>query len=195
MTTYDQIITEQLLESIDVKQTFLETNKPAINSAANRLVKAIANQGKIFLCGNGGSAADAQHLAAELVAKLKHYRKAIPALALTTDTSLITAISNDDDYSEVFARQIEAFATGKDILIGISTSGNSKNVIKAVKQAQKQGADTIILSGKKGGKLKAIADLSIVVPSNNTQRIQECHIAVGHILCDIVEQSVLNASD
>lgn len=182
-----------MLESAKIKQKFLASNINVINSAAEKLVFAVKNGRKILLCGNGGSAADAQHLAAELVAKLKLRRKAIPALALTTDTSLLTAISNDDDFFEVFSRQVEAFGKKDDILLGISTSGNSKNVLQAVEQAKKQQMFTIVLTGNSGGKLKEIADLTLIVPSENTQRIQECHITVGHILCDILEQSVFNA--
>lgn len=193
MTNYAEIITEQLLESADIKKKFLDSNIDVINSAANKLVEATLRGNKILLCGNGGSAADAQHLAAELVAKLKYRRKAIPAIALTTDTSVVTALANDDGFDEVFTRQVEAFGRENDILIGISTSGNSSNVLKAVEQAKTQGLFTIILSGKSGGKLKEIGDISIIVPSDNTQRIQECHITVGHILCDIVEQAVYNA--
>jgi D-sedoheptulose 7-phosphate isomerase len=190
---YEEIIKDQLLESAKIKQKFLASNINVINSAAEKLVFAVKNGRKILLCGNGGSAADAQHLAAELVAKLKLRRKAIPALALTTDTSLLTAISNDDDFFEVFSRQVEAFGKKDDILLGISTSGNSKNVLQAVEQAKKQQMFTIVLTGNSGGKLKEIADLTLIVPSENTQRIQECHITVGHILCDILEQSVFNA--
>lgn len=193
MQNYSEIIQNQLLESINVKQKFLENHTDAINSAAQKLVAAATGDGKILICGNGGSAADAQHLAAELVAKLKYRRRAIPALALTTDTSLLTAIANDDDFSDIFARQIEAFGKAGDILIGISTSGNSANVIKAVEIAKQQNLTTIILSGKNGGKLKELADLSIIVPSDNTQRIQECHITAGHILCDIIEQTIYHS--
>ena len=193
MQNYSEIIQNQLLESISVKQKFLKNHTDAINSAAQKLINAVTGDHKILLCGNGGSAADAQHLAAELVAKLKYRRRAIPALALTTDTSLLTAIANDDDFSDIFARQVEAFGKPGDILIGISTSGNSPNVIKAVVKAKQQDLTTIILSGKNGGQLKELADLSIIVPSENTQRIQECHIAVGHILCDIIEQTVYHS--
>jgi len=193
LQNYSEIIQNQLLESISVKQKFLENHTDAINSAAQKLINAVNRDHKILLCGNGGSAADAQHLAAELVAKLKYRRRAIPALALTTDTSLLTAIANDDDFSDIFARQVEAFGKPGDILIGISTSGNSPNVIKAVVKAKQQDLTTIILSGKNGGQLKELADLSIIVPSENTQRIQECHIAVGHILCDIIEQTVYHS--
>lgn len=182
-----------MLENIEVKTRFLETNMEAINSAAVTLVKAALRGNKILICGNGGSAADAQHLAAELIAKLKYRRRALPALALTTDTSVITALANDDGFDQVFVRQVEAFGQEKDILIGISTSGNSINILKAVEQAKKQGLYTIILTGKNGGAMKEAGDLVILVPSDNTQRIQECHITVGHILCDIVEQAVYHS--
>lgn len=175
------------------KKRFLDTNIEAVNSAANKLVEAALKGNKILICGNGGSAADAQHLAAELIAKLKYRRRALPALALTTDTSVVTALANDDGFDQVFVRQVEAFGRENDILIGISTSGNSTNVLKAVELAKELGMYTIILSGKTGGKLKDASDLSIIVPSDSTQRIQECHITVGHILCDIVEQAVYHA--
>ncbi|MBN2281176.1 MAG: D-sedoheptulose 7-phosphate isomerase [Candidatus Marinimicrobia bacterium] len=190
---FKETIRNQLLENIEVKTRFLETNMEAINSAAVTLVKAALRGNKILICGNGGSAADAQHLAAELIAKLKYRRRALPALALTTDTSVITALANDDGFDQVFVRQVEAFGQEKDILIGISTSGNSINILKAVEQAKKQGLYTIILTGKNGGAMKEAGDLVILVPSDNTQRIQECHITVGHILCDIVEQAVYHS--
>lgn len=193
MTDYTITITDQLLENIEVKKRFLDTNIDVINSAANKLVEAALKGNKILICGNGGSAADAQHLAAELIAKLKYRRRALPAIALTTDTSVITALANDDGFDQVFVRQVEAFGRENDILIGISTSGNSTNVLKAVEQAKQQGMFTIILSGKSGGKLKDIGDLSIIVPSDSTQRIQECHITAGHILCDIIEQAVYHS--
>jgi len=193
LTDYTITITDQLLENIEVKKRFLDTNIDVINSAANKLVEAALKGNKILICGNGGSAADAQHLAAELIAKLKYRRRALPAIALTTDTSVITALANDDGFDQVFVRQVEAFGRENDILIGISTSGNSTNVLKAVEQAKQQGMFTIILSGKSGGKLKDIGDLSIIVPSDSTQRIQECHITAGHILCDIIEQAVYHS--
>ena len=143
-----------------------------------------------MLCGNGGSAADAQHIAAEFVVRFRsnYNRKSLSALALTTDTSLITACGNDYGFENIFARQIEGLGNKGDFLIGISTSGNSSNVYKAFELARKKGIRTLLLSGKDGGKIKNIADNSIIVLHNNTARIQEAHITIGHILCRLVEE-------
>jgi len=151
------------------------------------VVDAIKNKNKILLCGNGGSAADAQHIAAEFTGRYKSERIPLPAIALTTDTSAITAIGNDYGYENVFQRQVRAIGNSKDVLIGISTSGNSANVIKAFEEAKKIGITTIALNGKNGGKMKNIADFNIIVPSNNTPRIQEMHILIGHIICQAVD--------
>lgn len=190
MDTIRQIITKQLQESAKIKQELLDKNLEIIEKIAIILTDKVKSGKKILFCGNGGSAADCQHLAAELIAKLKYYRKAIPALALTTDTSVITAISNDDGFDKIFKRQVESFGNENDVLIGISTSGHSQNIIKAVEQAKKQNLFIIILTGKDGGKLQTMADIALIVPSHNTQRIQECHITLGHIICDIIEQSI-----
>lgn len=146
--------------------------------------------GKVLLCGNGGSAADAQHLAAELISRLRLERPAIPALALTTNTSLLTAIGNDYKYDLVFVRQVEAFGRPGDVLIAISTSGESENVIKAVEFARVEGIQSLALTGNKGGRLAGKVDLAIKVPSDNVQRIQECHITIGHILCELIESAL-----
>jgi len=146
--------------------------------------------GKVVLCGNGGSAADAQHIAAELVGRFLLERRALPALALTTNTSSLTAIANDKNYEDVFRRQVEALVDGKDVVIGISTSGNSANVIKAMEEAKKKGARTIALTGRGGSKLAEAADLTITVPSDSTPRIQEAHITIGHIICELVEKEI-----
>ncbi len=138
--------------------------------------------------GNGGSAADCQHIAAELVGRFKSEREGLPAIALTTDTSILTAIGNDYSFNEIFARQIEALANKGDLVIGISTSGNSENVIRGILKAKKIGCYTVGLLGKDGGKLKNLVDLAIIIPSNNTPRIQECHILIGHIACEIVDK-------
>ena len=148
--------------------------------------------GKIFLCGNGGSAADAQHLATELMGGMSdHDRKPIPSISLTTDSSFITAWANDTDFSSIFSRQIQGIGDTGDVLIGISTSGNSENVINAIRQANFKKLKTITLTGKTAGKIDGLADITIKVPSDNTQRIQECHIMIGQILCSLVEESVL----
>ncbi len=163
-----------------------------IEKAAKLMVKTIQNRNKILWCGNGGSAADAQHMAAELMGGLvSHDRPAIQSIALTTDTSFITAWANDIGYESIFSRQIESLGEPGDVLMAISTSGNSKNVINAVDTCQEKGISVIVLSGKTGGLLKDKGDVTISIPSDNTQRIQEGHLLVEHILCEMVEKSVL----
>ena len=163
-----------------------------VAAAAELLVNALLDGGKILLCGNGGSAADSQHLAAEFVSTLTvdNRRPAIPALALTTDTSILTAIANDFGFEGVFARQVEALGRAGDVLVGISTSGNSADVIRAFEQAQAQELRTIALTGQSGGALAPIADVAIRVPSTDTSHIQECHIAIGQLLAFMVEETL-----
>jgi len=160
--------------------------------AAELLVNALLDGGKILLCGNGGSAADAQHLAAEFVSTLTldNRRPAIPALALTTDTSILTAIANDFGFEGVFARQVEALGRDGDVLVGISTSGNSADVVRAFEQAQAQGLRTIAFTGEAGGTLAPMANIAIRVPSTETSHIQECHIAIGQLLAFMVEETL-----
>ncbi|MDY0132238.1 MAG: D-sedoheptulose 7-phosphate isomerase [Desulforegulaceae bacterium] len=166
----------------------LEKKTELILAAGSKLTSILKNGNKILLMGNGGSAADSQHIAAELIGRFQKERDAIPAIALTTDTSILTAIGNDYSFDEIFKRQIQGLANQGDAVLGISTSGNSKNVIKALIEAKRKKAYTIALTGKDGGQLKDIADLSIIVPSNVTARIQEAHILVGHILCELIEE-------
>lgn len=180
----------QLEDSASVKRKMMVSCVDSIVSAAKLMIGTIKSGAKILLCGNGGSAADSQHLAAELVSKLKLERSAIPAIALTTNTSTLTAVANDYDFSQVFVRQLEAFGKRNDLLIGISTSGNSEDVLKAVDYAHKNGLRTIVMTGGNGGDLAGKGDVDIIVPSEDVQRIQEAHITVGHILCDILEQSI-----
>lgn len=189
--TIQSEIRQQLLESAGIKELLAAECVDSIQKAADILVAAVHKGSRILLCGNGGSAADAQHIATELVSRLRFERKAIPAIALTTNTSIITAIANDYDFAAVFVRQVEAFGRPGDVLIGISTSGNAKNVIQAFEYAGKNGIQTIALTGGTGGALADLADVSIVVPSKSVMRIQESHITIGHILCDIVERSVI----
>lgn len=163
---------------------------PVIVEAAECCVEALRRGHKLLLCGNGGSAGDAQHIAAELVGRFVADRRALPAIALTTDTSALTAIANDYGYEQVFARQVEGLAQPGDVLVAISTSGNSANVNVACEQARTQGCQVIALSGKGGGALTELADVNVVVPSSVTARIQECHILIGHILCDLIEQGL-----
>ena len=159
-----------------------------IASAGELCGRALAQGQRIYLCGNGGSAADAQHIAAELIGRFVHDRRALPAIALTTDTSALTAIGNDYGYDEVFSRQVDGLCREGDVLIAISTSGNSGNVLKAVDAAHRAGASVIGLSGKSGGALDANCDVSLVVPSDITARIQEMHIVIGHLICALTEE-------
>ncbi len=161
-----------------------------IATIANVLIQALRNGQKLMWCGNGGSAADSQHLSAELVSRLRFDRPAIPSIALTTDTSLLTAHSNDCGFENVFSRQIEALGQAGDIVIVISVSGNSANVIEAIKTAKNKNLPSIALTGKDGGEIKNLADYCIIVPSYDVQRIQEGHITIGHILCDLIEQTL-----
>jgi len=175
-------------ESMDVKQKMLNQHTKTIAKIAEVMCKAIENGGKIIWCGNGGSAADAQHLACELVSKFYLERKALPSIALTTNTSILTAIANDYDYQYVFVRQLEALGKEGDVLVGISTSGNSKNVCLAMKKAKEMGLITVAFTGETGGAMKEYADILLNVPSRNTPRIQEAHITAGHIICYLVEK-------
>ncbi|MCZ4244315.1 D-sedoheptulose 7-phosphate isomerase [Pedobacter punctiformis] len=160
---------------------------PQIEEACKILIETINSGSKVLLAGNGGSAADAQHIAAELTGRFVKERIALPALALTVDTSALTAISNDYGYEKVFARQVEAFAKPNDLFIAISTSGNSGNILAALETAKKLGCKTIGLSGRGGGAMTGLCDVNIIIPENNTARIQEMHILIGHILCTAVD--------
>ncbi|HEV8647281.1 MAG TPA: D-sedoheptulose 7-phosphate isomerase [Burkholderiales bacterium] len=160
---------------------------PAIIAVGQRLMRSIQGGGKIMLCGNGGSAADAQHIAAELIGRFKKERRAFAALALTTDSSILTCIGNDYSFEDIFARQVAGMARAGDVLVAISTSGNSPNVLKAAGEARRAGCATVALGGRGGGKLAPLCDHSIVVPSDETPRIQEMHIMIGHMLCDLLE--------
>jgi len=170
----------------------IETMIPSIQSASELMVNTLKLGHKILLIGNGGSAADAQHIAAELTGRYKSERRGLPAIALTTDTSALTAISNDYGYGHVFNRQVEALANQGDLLIGISTSGNSDNIISALEAAKKIGCTTLGMSGKSGGKMNEVCELNLIIPSNDTPRIQEMHILIGHILCQAVDDAFSN---
>ncbi len=185
----DNFVKNSLIESSEVKLKILDECSGDIIKMVNTVVDSYKNGGKLLLCGNGGSAADCQHIAAEFMIRLSHViqRPALPAIALTTDTSNLTAGGNDIGFDNIFARLVEGLGIKGDVLLGISTSGNSANVIKAVEKAKEKGLVTIGLLGGTGGKLKDIVDVSIVIPSKNTQRIQEGHITVAHILCESVE--------
>ena len=161
-----------------------------IVDAAQLILNVYKSGGKVFLIGNGGSAADAQHIAAEFIGRFKLERMGLPAIALTTNTSTLTALANDYGYDRVFSRQLEALANNKDVLIAITTGGTSPNILKAVEMAHSKGVTVIGLTGATGGKLKDMADLTIMVPSDNTARIQEAHITIGHIICHLVEEGI-----
>ena len=160
---------------------------PQISQVEEELKACLKRGGKILLMGNGGSAADSQHIAAEIVGRYKKERRGLPAIALTTDTSILTSVGNDYGYDYIFTRQIEALCRPEDIVIGITTSGNSKNVVAAIEEANKIGATTIGLTGGTGGKLSTLCKINLVMPSSDTPRIQEAHIFVGHSLCDLLE--------
>lgn len=191
MLKMKETIKKKLHESAELKKVIAEKLSHKIEEAALKIIECYNNGGKLILFGNGGSAADAQHIETELVHQFEdNSRKALGAIALTTNTSSLTAIGNDWGFDRIFERQIESLADSKDVVIGLSTSGDSANVIKGVEQAKKHKCFTIVLTGKKGGKLKDVANLSIIVPSENTARIQEAHITIGHILCHIIEKNI-----
>ncbi|MCX7627555.1 MAG: D-sedoheptulose 7-phosphate isomerase [Methylophilaceae bacterium] len=162
---------------------------PDIQALAEMANTCLARGGKILLMGNGGSAADCQHIAAELVGRFQKERRGLAAIALTTDTSLLTSVSNDYGYEHVFARQVEALCNPGDLLIGISTSGNSPNVIRAMEAAKRKHVVTVAMTGEGGGKLAAFCDLTLAVPSRVTARVQEAHILIGHILCELIDDA------
>lgn len=174
-------------ESIRVKEQFFKENISLIREVAELIAKTLNEGGKILIFGNGGSATDASHIAAEFVNRFKRERPGLPAIALNTDMAVITAIANDYDYSEIFSKQIRAFGQQGDIAIGISTSGSSRNVIKGIETAKKRGLKTIAFTSKKGEKLISKVDYAFAVSSEETPRIQEAHITLGHILCELVE--------
>lgn len=188
-------IRNRLLQSANVKRSLAEKEAESIHQLVQHAVACFQRGGKILLCGNGGSAADSQHIAAELVGRFqKKDRKALPAVALTTDTSILLAVGNDSGFEEVFARQVEALGNAGDILIGISTSGRSKNVVRAIEKAKSMGLFTVVWTGDFQTELTQLADLVIRVPSQDTALIQESHIAIGHLLCDLIEKTLFSNS-
>jgi D-sedoheptulose 7-phosphate isomerase len=182
------LLTHSLQEHLETLQTLLRSNINDIEQSGRMICDALIAGKKVLLCGNGGSAADAQHIAAELVGCYEKQRRAWPAIALTTDTSALTAVSNDLGYEQVFARQIAGLAQSGDIVIAISTSGRSKNVLKAVERARELGCRTIALTGASSDPLASMCDFTVAVPSNRTSRIQEAHITIGHLWCEMVDQ-------
>jgi len=189
---YDNLIVKRLKESVDVKNQVAEDPEllGVITKIAKLIIEAYRNGKKVILFGNGGSATDAQHITAELVGKYYVDRDPLPAVALTTNTSSLTAIGNDYSFDIVFTRQLKALGQKGDVVIGISTSGNSENVIQAFKVAREMGLITVGFTGKSGGKLRSVADHCLCIPSDDTPRIQEGHITIGHIICEIVEREL-----
>lgn len=183
-----ELVVESFRESARVKLAFVELYAQQILEVGQIIARALREGNKLLLFGNGGSAADAQHIAGEIVGRFKRERRALPAIALTTDTSILTAVGNDYGFETIFERQVEALCMPGDIAIGISTSGNSPNVVRGLMKARDLGATTIAFTGRDGGKLVQVAHYSFVVPSYDTARIQECHITLGHVLCEIVDR-------
>ena len=181
---------DAIRKSIETKQRPAEECLDDIVQMARMITIALRKGGKVVFFGNGGSAADAQHISAELVGKFKRARPPLRASALTTNTSILTAIGNDIGFDEIFARQIQATLEREDVAVGISTSGRSANVIKGVEEARRIGAKTIALTGSGGGQLGPICDHRVIVPSDDTQRIQECHIMIGHIVCELIDETL-----
>ncbi|MBC8175467.1 MAG: SIS domain-containing protein [Candidatus Marinimicrobia bacterium] len=191
MSGRQQLVKEQLAESAQVKEDMISSCSDEILKAAEIFISALTNGKKIMWCGNGGSAADCQHLSTEMLARLRKERRPLASIALTTDTSLLTAWSNDYSFDSVFVRQVEGLGRKGDVLVAISTSGNSRNVIEVVNFSENRDIKVVILTGKDGGKLKEHGDVMIKIPSRDTQHIQEGHITAGHIICDLVEQAFL----
>jgi D-sedoheptulose 7-phosphate isomerase len=194
MTDFSSSVSRTIQASIAVKELLLRDNKliSMISKVSELLIDAFRSKNKVILFGNGGSAADAQHIAAEFVGRFAFNRAALPALALNVNTSCITAIGNDYGFDQVFSRQIEALGRAGDVAIGISTSGNSTNVIQAVSVAKRMGIRTVAFNGGNGGKLKEAVDHCICIPSTETPRIQECHILIGHIISELVERTIFH---
>ncbi len=188
------LIKKRIQDSIDVKQKILlcEGLLATVQELSESMILSIKTGGKIILCGNGGSASDALHFAGEMVGRFQREREAWPAIVLNSDVATMTAIANDYGYEDIFARQVEGYATEKDVLVGISTSGNSQNIYRALQAAKKAGAKTAALLGKDGGKIGKIADFPMIVPSMVTARVQESHILLIHILCELIEDNLVS---
>ena len=188
----NQFIRDNFEESVKVKNESLSLCNSQLIEASTLVVGSFRNRGKLLVCGNGGSAADAQHYAAELIVRLSHdiERPGLPAVALTTDSSILTAGGNDIGFDNIFARQVEALGHPEDVLLVISTSGNSKNILNALQVAKEKNLKSIGFLGSNGGKCKDIVDIPIIVPSDNTQRIQETHLLLGHILLELIEREM-----
>ncbi|WP_249344410.1 D-sedoheptulose 7-phosphate isomerase [Marinomonas sp. CT5] len=192
----NNFIASQIEDSVRVKQGILESQEimGTVEEACQVCLKAYQNGGKLLIAGNGGSAADAQHIAGELISRFYFDRPALPGIALTTDTSIITAIGNDYGYENLFSRQIEGNGKAGDVFLGISTSGNSPNILKGIEAAKDMGITTIGLTGQTGGKMADQCDLCIKIPSTSTPRVQESHIIIGHIICAYIEQVIFKGN-
>lgn len=187
-----ETITNLIQSSIDVKSALLKDENliKQIETVANQMIDAYRHGKKIMFAGNGGSAADSQHLAAELVNRFQYDREGLASIALSTDSSIVSSIANDYGYENVFSRQVATQGVSGDVFVGISTSGNSENIVKALNVCKEKGIFSVGLTGGTGGKMALLCDVCIVVPSNVTARIQECHILIGHILCGLVEEAI-----
>lgn len=183
-------IESELKTHIEITQSTLDSTLDSIMLASDMIINTLKSGNKIMICGNGGSAADAQHFAAELIGRYKRNRVAIPCIALTTDTSILTAVGNDFGFDYIFSRQVEALGNSNDLLIAISTSGKSKNIINVINVAKNKNCKILGLSGNGGGIMNDICDINIVIPTTNTPRIQEMHLLIEHTLCDIIEKNI-----
>ena len=189
----DSLVDKSFAEHIALSESVRVELAGQISACASKLNACLKAGGKILICGNGGSAADAQHFAAELVGRFEVERQGLPAIALTTDSSCLTAIGNDYGFERLFSRQVEALAGEKDLLIGISTSGNSENVYAALQAAKSRGCTTVGLTGRDGGKIATLVDCSLVVPSQRTARVQEMHLLIIHLLCELIDAETLTS--
>ena len=192
MENFQDYIKDELHASARIKTKMADTLCDVIHDAVQMVVRALQSQNKILICGNGGSAADSQHIAAELVGRFKIERKALPAIALTTDSSILTCLGNDYGFEDIFKRQVEALGNQGDALIAISTSGCSENILRAIEMAKSKRMTVISLVGGKTNPMEKVADITVAIPSSDTPRIQEGHITVGHILCDLVEKMMFS---
>ena len=195
VSTKEDLALKYIEDCFHIKEQLVKTRLKTITEIADEIVRAYRKGNKVVWFGNGGSAADAQHLSAELVGKFYLKRKALASIALTTNTSILTAVSNDYNFSEIFARQVEALVNQGDVVIGISTSGDSQNVIQGIEQAKQIGAVAVAFTGATGGKLKKSVDYLIAVPSTDTPQIQESHIMLGHIICYLVEKELFDENN
>ncbi len=190
MESSTNLIKSSISESTSINEILIQKFVPQIIELSNLVLRTFLQSGRVFFIGNGGSAAEAQHIATEFIVRIKHERRALPAIALTSDTSVLTATGNDFSFESIFSRQIEALAEKRDLLVALSTSGSSLNVINAIKQASLQGVPTIGFTGNRNGVIVSMVDYPFEVPSDNTQRIQEVHLLIWHIICELVDDAI-----